>query len=127
MLYKLYEGVKVRRMGKIRDFSLSSRELQFWFITVVINTFNYVTFSNEQGKVGKPDVRNLNHKYAECGTKSSFSLRFVSSECSAQCNLALCTGGWVVPSALRACYFSVVIQSVQPFELLSFGRCFDHK
>jgi hypothetical protein len=65
MLYKLYKDVKVRRMEKIRDFSLTNRELQFWFITVVISTFNYIKFLNEWGKVGIFDVRNLNHKYAE--------------------------------------------------------------
>jgi hypothetical protein len=47
MLYKLYNDVEGSRMGKIRDFSLSSRELQVWFITVLISTFDDVTFCNE--------------------------------------------------------------------------------
>jgi hypothetical protein len=125
--YKLYKDLKGSRTGKIWAFSLSNRGLQFLFICVVISTFNYVTFSNELVKVGKPEVRNLNYRYAECGAKSSFSLRLVSPEWSAQCNLALCMNGWVVPSALTACPSSVVVQSVQLFKLLSFGRCFDQR
>jgi hypothetical protein len=127
MLYKLYKDVKGSRTGKIRAFSSSNRELQFWFITVVISTLNYVTFSNELGKVGKPEVRNLNHRYAECGAESSFILRFVSPEWSAQCNLVPCMSDWVVPSALTACPSLVVVQSVQLFQLLSFGSCFDQR
>jgi hypothetical protein len=80
MMYKLFKGVKGGCAGKIRAFSLSIHELQFRFFTVVISTFNYVTFSNELGKVGKPEFRNLNYRYAECGTKSSFSLRLLSPE-----------------------------------------------